>query len=187
MKMNAKKTRAFELKVRTYLGYAGITADRFKRLLDIGYLEKPASIGHHLAVRGGLLMHSVNVTDWLVRLGKAMDVPWTAPRSPYVVGMLHDVCKCMLYHESGTAAGTWERREIPWPGHGVASALIVPEVLGVHLDAQETAAIVWHMGAFRLGPDELRQYDAALRRFPQAIIATHTADMTASRVTEADE
>ena len=187
MKMNGRKTRAFELKVWTYLGNAGVTSEKLNKLREFGYFDAPASISHHLNRSGGLLEHSVNVTDWLVRLGKAMDVPWADPRSPYVVGMLHDVCKCMLYHESGTAAGTWERREIPWPGHGVASALIVPEVLGVHLDAQETAAIVWHMGAFRLGPDELRQYDAALRRFPQAIIATHTADMMASRVTEADE
>ena len=41
------------------------------------------------------------------------------------------------------------------------------------------------MGAFGLGKDELKQYDAVIELHPREILLTHTADMLASKVTEA--
>ena len=38
----------------------------FEALKEIGYLDAPASKGHHLAVAGGLAEHSVHVTNILL-------------------------------------------------------------------------------------------------------------------------
>ena len=68
-----------------------------RALREIGYFDAPASKGHHLAERGGLLQHSVNVTRRLVDLAAAWHVDWPRVESPYIVGMLHDLVKCRCY------------------------------------------------------------------------------------------
>ena len=71
-----------------------ITRDK---LYSIGYLDAPASKGHHLSEPMGLARHSVNVTQWLVKLTNAGVVRWAASESPYRIGMLHDLVKCKCY------------------------------------------------------------------------------------------
>lgn len=160
------------------------------RLDKIGYFTAPASKGHHLARPGGLLEHSVNVTRWLEKLTEAGVVRWEYEESPYRIGMLHDLVKCKCYAEDLThtvAEGETAKivyRDSEWPGHGTASALIAMSELGVNLSPVECACIVHHMGAFGLDEKRLREYDAALDVYPREIIATHTADILAARVTE---
>lgn len=168
-----------------YLENAGVTYKGTNMLRSYGYFDAPASKGHHLAVRGGLLIHSVLVTSRLLGISENMGVCWDSKRSPYLVGMLHDFVKCFSYEE--VKEGTYAWKTPRWPGHGVASALAVQELLPISLSAQESAAIVWHMGAFGLDAESLRQYNAALDAFPLQIIATHTADMVASRFDERGE
>lgn len=155
-----------------------------KRLIRLGYNRAPASRRHHLAVENGLAVHSANVTDWLLKIGPAFGCIWSRPESPYIIGMLHDLAKVETYTidaESGEVA--W--RDPAMPGHGEASALLAA-LNGVKLTHQEMLCIVWHMGAYGLDARGLARYDAALRLYPREILATHTADMLACKVTEAD-
>lgn len=152
------------------------------RLENMGYFDAPASGSHHLAERGGLAVHSVNVTRWLLKLTKAMDIQWPRPKSPYIVGMLHDLVKAKTYEfQRCGAEEKIVRVPQPYTGHGAASAIIAGAELGVQLCPAEASAIVHHMGAFHLEGYDLKDFDGALSLFPREIIATHTADMLAAR------
>ena len=155
-----------------YLQAACLSANVIGRLREIGYFEAPASKGHHLNYEGGLCEHSINVVDRMLELGA-----FEAEESAYRVGMLHDLVKCKCY-KLDVYSG-YEYVQPPYPGHGVASVMIAHE-LGISLTPEETAAITWHMGAFRLNERELKEYRAAVSRFPRAIILTHAADHLAS-------
>ena len=169
-----------------YLGRALLDGWTVGRLEEIGYFTAPASKGHHLAKPGGLLRHSVNVTQWLERLTKAGVVEWQSEESPYRIGMLHDLVKCKCYAADSAATDgiRYTYRHHEWPGHGAASALIAMSEIGVSLSPVECACIVHHMGAFGLDEKQLKEYDAALDVYPREIIATHTADILAARVDE---
>ena len=162
---------------------AHVTGDQIIGLGNIGFDKAPASKGHHLAVAGGLLIHSVNVTRRLVALTDALGVAWSRPESPYLVGMLHDLVKCKCYRLNPDGK-TYGYVQPEWPGHGFASAMIATVELGIRLNADEAAAIIHHMGAFGLQGRALDEFDAALDRWPGQIIATHTADWAAARIDE---
>ena len=143
----------------------------FEALKEIGYLDAPASKGHHLAVAGGLAEHSVHVTNILLETRAVPDV------SAYRIGMYHDLVKCLCYKAVGD--GKYEYVQPPYPGHGAASAMIAADI-GIQLEPFERAAIVWHMGAFGLDDRQMAEYKAALRKWATPIIFTHAADNLAS-------
>lgn len=171
------------------LKMAGLDSDTIAELEFWGYFRAPASKGHHLAVPGGLVQHSINVTTRLVALTKALRLKWPRPESPYLVGMLHDVVKVRSYIVDKTAttdasAPKYIYAPSVYGGHGAASVMMVTSELQVSLYPEEALAIRWHMGAFGLAGDELKEYDWALKAFPALLIATHTADMLAANVDE---
>ena len=172
------------------LRLAGLSANETGELGFWDYFSAPASKGHHLAVPGGLVRHSINVTKRLVDLTEALDLKWPRKESPYLVGMLHDVVKVRTYRVDDTIARTDgeppKYKYVPtvYGGHGAASVMMITSELQKSLYPEEALAIRWHMGAFGLAGDELKEYDAALDAFPDLLIATHTADMLASRVDE---
>lgn len=55
-----------------YLENAGVTYKGTNMLRSYGFFDAPASKGHHLAVRGGLLIHSVLVTSRLLGISENM-------------------------------------------------------------------------------------------------------------------
>lgn len=166
---------------------AGINSDTEERLAQIGYFSAPASIHFHLAERGGLVRHSINVTQRLVTLTEALGVKWTRPQSPYLVGMLHDLVKCRCYRDTEidrdkTPKFVYVQHE--YSGHGVCSVVIATE-LGIQLCSSEIASIMYHMGAFNIEREYKEdEFCAAMRTFAPQIIATHTADWYASQVDE---
>ena len=111
-------------------------------LAAIGYFDAPASSGRHLAVRGGLVRHSLNVTRRLVALTGAWGVCWPRPESPYLVGMLHDLVKCRCYKPvTGPAQigpQKYEYTQPEYPGHGTCSVAIAAE-LGIHWNTSRIA------------------------------------------------
>jgi hypothetical protein len=173
----------FEKPIEILSGFAGLPEGTIVGLKSLGYFDAPASKGHHLAVRGGLVWHSLNVTRRLVELSDVMGVAWTRNESPYLVGMLHDLVKCKCYRLRDDAKG-YEYVQPAYPGHGVASVMIATVDLGIQLNPDEAAAITWHMGAFGLQGREMDEFDSALDRYPAQIIATHTADWAAARLDE---
>lgn len=158
-------------KVWEYFNRTKQPVDAWNELKAIGYLEAPASKGHHLAVPGGLAMHSIRVTDHLLETRAVPEI------SAYRIGMFHDLVKCLCYKPS--ADGGYEYVQPPYPGHGVASVLIAADI-GIDLDPVERAAIVWHMGAFGLDDRQMKEYRAALYKWPVPILFTHASDHLAS-------
>ena len=161
-----------------YLKYLPVSRSQLEY---IGFFDAPASRSHHLAIKGGLAIHSLNVTRNLLHLTDALCIVWPRPQSPYIIGMLHDLCKVKSYRLDGDAI---KKVKSEYHGHGSASAMIAMCELGVNLFRVECAAIQHHMGAFGLEGEELDELDAALEKYPVEIIATHTADMLASRADE---
>lgn len=158
------------------------------RLAKIGYTNAPASKSHHLAMQGGLMLHSYNVAIRLMQVTDAMGVKWPRAESPYVVGMLHDLVKCRCYREiEGTPPGEppkWEYVQPGYPGHGSCSVAIAAE-LGFTLMAEEIAAITYHMGPWGVGKEySEEEFRAAMEKWAPQIIAAHSADWYASQVDE---
>ena len=174
--MNTKKDKQkIEDKARAYLLNGGLTPKQIAALEKIGYFTAPASMRHHLNVPGGLIEHSINVTDYTLGLGVFKE-----RASAFRFGMLHDLVKCYNYRKAKTGTG-YTFALLQYPGHGVASALIASD-LGISLTDEERCAIVWHMGAFRLDEEELKAYHAALALYPRTLILSHAADHLASAI-----
>lgn len=171
--MTKQALTAIEDKARAYLINAGLSKSYIAALEKIGYFTAPASMRHHLNEPGGLAAHSINVTDNALKLGAFRE-----RMSAFRFGMLHDLVKCYCYRKAKTGSG-YSFVNPPYPGHGICSALLAAE-LGIHLTDEERTAIVWHMGAFGLDEDELKEYHTALQRFPRALILSHAADHLAS-------
>lgn len=173
-------------KLAKYLTFAGVCqplllnySDRMAR-----FLTAPASAGHHLAVKGGLAIHSMNVTDRLLQLSEDLKIAWSNSGSPYTIGMCHDLCKILAY-DFKTDKEITKLRQV-FPGHGTLSAMLAHEFLGHSISYVEQVCIVYHMGAWRIGEEyDVRHLDAAISEFPLEVIATHTADMLASQYDEA--
>ena len=172
-------------KLAKYLVFAGVA---MPLLLDYSgtmmcYLGAPASAGHHLAVKGGLVIHSMNMTDRLLQLTESLKIAWSDSGSPYTIGMCHDLCKMHAY-DFKTDKEITKLRPV-FPGHGTLSAMLAPEFLGHPLSYVERVCIVYHMGAWSIGKDyDASHLDAAISEFPLEVIATHTADMLASQYDE---
>lgn len=159
-----------------YLKKATLSEAQINAVLDLGYLDAPASKGHHLAVRGGLAEHSMHVVDNLLMMHA-----FGTDESAFRVGMLHDLVKCLCYREKED--GTFEYVQPPYPGHGVASVLIANDC-GILLTPEENAAIVWHMGVFGMTDKDMKEYREAVCKWPVSVILTHAADHLASAMEE---
>lgn len=176
----------------SYLTAANLSREQINRLCQIGYCVAPASKGHHLAEKGGLVRHSANVTHRLVELTETLGVEWPRRESPLLVGMLHDLVKCRCYRAvEGAAPGdseltttSWKYVQPGYPGHGIASVMIAAEI-GIPLLEEEAVAIVYHMGLYGAGKEySFDEFNNALKLHGSRIIATCCADWYAARVDE---
>lgn len=167
------------MKIEEICEKAGV---EYGKLRALGFMNAPCSKGHHLNRAGGLAEHSANVVRWILELSPVMGATWDRPRSPYLVGLLHDFVKLWNYEFDQERKIKW--KPAPVQGHGAASAILIQTELGIALTQQEALCIAWHMGAFNLQGDDLKAYDHALDIDPWAILVTHTADMMAARITD---
>ena len=164
-------TQIDAFKVHLYWSRTNQPDATFDALVKMGYMDAPASKGHHLAKPGGLVLHSMRVTDLL------LETQAVSEESAYRIGMYHDLVKCQCYR--AVVDGKYEYVQPPYPGHGIASAMIAADI-GIELTPAERAAIVWHMGAFGLDERQMKEYKAALHQWPIPLIFTHAADHLAS-------
>ena len=126
---------------------------------------------------GGLAAHSVQVYKLLKQYTELGIVKWDRSISPFLVGILHDICKAYLYRKNNV--GVWEHRpDAVFTGHGDLS-LIILSLEEFALTTQEALCIRWHMGAYE--KDHWKEYDQAVRQCP-AILAVNMADMMAAKV-----
>lgn len=170
-----------------------ITKDFYNWLIQNGFFTQPASTKYHGAYEGGLFDHSYKVTQILLDMTQRLNLQWTRPESPYIIGMFHDLCKIDNYltivDEPGeTMMGTNEvkGKEVYFEynpntilkGHGEKSIMLLSQFIA--LTEEELFCIRFHMGAYE-GQDQWDNYDKAIRKY-ENVLFTHTADMYASKV-----
>ena len=156
-----------------------VDLDKVVPYLDsIGYFTAPASTKYHLSHEGGLFEHSVHVTEELVRLTDALGLKWENEKSPWIIGMFHDLCKCDNY--IFTDFGYEYNKNTILTGHGNKSVMIASTILP--LTMEEVMCITFHMGAFT-EKEEWSHYTEAIHKYPN-VLWTHTADMVAAHIME---
>lgn len=153
------------------------TDDFMDWLEGIGFYSCPAAKGHHGNYDGGLYNHSMKVADELQNLTDKLGLTWERTESPWVVGLLHDICKCDDYEYDFIKS-----QEIKWnpthSGHGTKSIIMIAGHFP--LTEEEKICILYHMGAF-VDEKEWKFYSQAVRTYPN-VLYTHTADMIASQI-----
>jgi hypothetical protein len=152
-----------------------VSADMVDWLIDVGFFEKPASINHHGNYDGGLFEHSQAVMTSLNVMTDKFGLKWEHERSPYIVGMFHDLCKVDDYIE---VDGVWKHNDNKiLTGHSDKSIIMLSQFM--KLTEEEIFCIKFHMGAY--DTDSWNAYDKAIRKY-ENVLWTHTADMYASKV-----
>lgn len=149
---------------------------------ELGYFTAPAAISHHGNYIGGLYDHSKQVATELQNLTDRLGLRWDNSRSPFVVGMLHDLCKCDDYVQDESGAWVYNKNKL-LPGHGDKSVMMAQQIMAVTeggLTNEEMYCIRWHMGAFD-DKENWSCYSAAVKVYHN-VLYTHTADMIASQI-----
>lgn len=179
--------------------------DVINDLEEWGFFEAPASAGHHLNVKGGLVMHSLNTCKAALKVWEGMKeleptLEKETPRESVILAsLLHDVCKTDIYKSTmkrkKNAMGVWE--DVPgynvsyknFPmGHGEKSVILLL-CSGLEMTDAEMLAIRWHMGAWGLNMnsyEDERSFDTAHNLYPLVMII-HAADSLASSIMEREE
>lgn len=161
------------------------------------FFTAPASTRFHLASEGGLVTHSLNVFDQLMKLyeftyGKEPDGDMKS--SLAIMSLLHDVCKVNFYklemRNRKNESGQWEsyptyaiEDSLPY-GHGEKSVYILSGF--IKLTREEAMAIRFHMGfsspEFKGGDQSVGK---AFEMYPLAMLL-HEADMRATYLMESE-
>ena len=147
-------------------------------LEEHGFFTAPASGSHHGNKTGDLVIHSIDVAKTLNRLTAVNGSPWQRSESPFIVGLLHDLCKVDNYIPGGEDdRKVWMHNpnEI-MKGHGDKSIMMASTLM--QLTEEEMFCIRFHMGAFT-DQSEWQYYRQAVQKYPN-VLWTHQADMIAA-------
>lgn len=166
-----------------------VSDDMMNYLMAYGFFTAPASTKYHGNHEGGLLEHSYMVTKFLLTLTQDNHLTWKTPRSPFIVGMFHDLCKIDQYRHPASRLivdGVSVMDSFKWEynpdtllkGHGDKSVMLLSQFYT--LTDEEIMCIRYHMGAFT-DKSEWNDYTRAVRNYPN-VLWTHQADMLASHV-----
>lgn len=155
------------------------------------FYEAPASTRFHGSFRGGLLKHSLNVYDQLVRLCKAYPEVEASDESIAICALFHDLCKVNVYkpcirNKKDEITNRWVQYEtyefkekFSFGGHGSKSVFIVQHY--IDLTPEEGAAINCHMSGWGDNGDEVAK---AFEQFPFAWLVS-VADQASTFIDEA--
>jgi hypothetical protein len=156
------------------------------------FFEAPASSNNHGAYKGGLVEHSLEVYDNLLKIVSAFNLKYDL-NSLILVALLHDLCKVNFYkadtrnvqdfnpttcNDKGWSRVPYFSIDDKMPlGHGEKSAIIAQQY--IKLTIEEIMTIRWHMGGF---DDAARAYGgglaltSAMDKYP-LVVALHMADI----------
>ena len=152
------------------------------------YFKAPASTQYHGSNEGGLLEHSLNVADSMIKLNETEQFETAEIESIIICGLFHDLGKSTYFNKpdyipnilkSGKISDAKpyehnkERLSIP---HQVASIHILSKY--IQLTEEETFAILYHNGLYT--PDGR----AMVGNETKLMLLLHFADMWASRFME---
>jgi len=170
-----------------------VSAEFMEWLMEKGFFTAPASTKYHGNYEGGLFDHSVVVTDALVCLTRDNNLTWENERSPFIVGMFHDLCKIDNYVKVvdkpgvemfGSDEEVGEEYHYDYnnstliPGHGEKS--VIQLLRFINLTDEEILCIRWHMGAFD-DKDNWNSFTRSIHKHPN-VLWTHQADMIAAHI-----
>lgn len=122
-----KRVKAFEKLMRGGLSSTDVFCMK-TQLMAMGFFTAPASTKYHGNYEGGLFDHSFTVTSSLLSLTKRMGLNWKRKASPYIVGMLHDLCKCDSYIHNPDGTYSYNPN-ILLPGHGDKSVILAQKIV----------------------------------------------------------
>lgn len=160
-------------------------------LLKTDFFTAPASTKFHCACESGLVQHSVNVYNMMMK--KHFEEGTDSRESFTICGLLHDLCKAQYYKIStrnvkNAETGAWEQQpffsiEDSFPyGHGEKSVFLIERFM--RLKTSEAMAIRWHMGGF---DDTAKSggysISAAYEKYPLAV-KLHLADLESTYLVE---
>ena len=117
--------------------------DLISWLESTDYFESPASTAYHQNYKGGLLEHSLNVYENLVKLCEFFDAQYSKEEIA-IVAIFHDLCKINTFEE--TSRGYKVKEQYVFGGHGSKSVYLIMKYM--QLTDAEAAAINAHMGAW---------------------------------------
>lgn len=167
-----------------------------KWLESSDFFTAPASTQFHGCYEGGLLQHSLNVYDCLVKCVDAAGLTDDIPAdSIALAALLHDVCKVNFYKKGfrnvkNEETGQWERKEIyqieeKFPcGHGEKSVIILQNFL--RLTTDEIYAIRAHMGGFDTAVKGGDYFIGKIFEKSKLAFLLHLADMSATYLMEGE-
>ena len=160
-------------------------------LEDNEYFTAPCSSQYHLAEEGGLLEHSINVTELMLDLADFLNCfKEDMTESIVIVGLFHDLGKSAYYKkphyienilksgkrsESKPYTSNKDRLNVP---HEVASIHILSKF--IQLTEEETFAILYHNGLYTSTGYSLKGNERPLQTL------LHFADLWCSRFIEAE-
>lgn len=181
-------------------------------LRDSGFMNVPASTKYHLAFKGGLLVHSINVAINMIRMlvdanpddGTPLDDVTVGQAA--TIGLVHDLCKVDAYvfdEKSGKFRWNTDRNDDVTDASEHGELSVKRAMRFLDLSDSEIAGIEWHMGMYdhRLMPtngllksDDLHadverilaardEFEKAANRYATVKLA-HIADMKASQIDE---
>ena len=166
-------------------------------LFKMKFYFAKASRNYHCNFDGGLLIHTLNIIQCLEHLTKVNNLKWCHKRSPFIVGLCHDLCKATQYELNVDLIDTQPQHYIDtdnidnhdievdlYNGHGSKSAMIASTML--ILTKEELACIRYHMGQYsnETQKDEADDvFHKAMNYYPN-VFWTHVADMWSSQLIE---
>ena len=163
--------------------------DAFINMLEkeSSWLTSPASTKYHLKTPGGLLEHSVGVTETLLKLRETL-APQISEESCVIVGLLHDVGKIGMPGKPRYLKNDnqWEieKRGITYKINpdevymGLAARSIYLISKYIPLSDSEAQAILYHDGQYVEGNKEVAHHE-----MPLTLLA-HFADLWTATVYE---
>lgn len=154
------------------------------------FFTAPASTKYHLSKEGGLLEHSLNVYDELLKevVVEGLDINNS---SLVIVSLLHDLCKANYYSVSERNVkkdNKWIKEPYytvndQFPiGHGEKSVIIIQKY--IELTNEEIAAIRWHMGGYE-SKENYSYLSKTFSEYPLALML-HIADLKSTYLKEKD-
>lgn len=189
MNIEANKQRFVGL-CETLIKRDGIS-DLMKYLENSDFYTAPASTRFHLAEPGGLLAHSLNVYDQLLKLLDTYPDVKLSDESAAIMALFHDLCKANMYtpekRNRKNSSGQWEQydsytinEKFHYGGHGSKSVFMLQNY--IRLTPEEAVAINCHMGAWDGNKDVCSAYE----QFTSAWLL-HVADEAACYLMEAKQ
>jgi len=148
------------------------------------WLTSPASTKYHLNIEGGLLQHSVGVTETLLRIKDAL-APDISDESCIITALFHDVGKVGMpgkpYYvpevRDGVATGNYYiNHELVAMGLSLRSLYLVSQY--IPLTDEEAQAIAYHDGMY------VPEGRSVSHREEPLLLLLHWADMWTAKVLE---